>query len=103
MTFWHYGRGEKQTKHTSLIKDTHFSECTVLTEEFSTVRKHFLFHCQSDEKVALPEKKKKQKKKNTVARGTDVSLVISLSVGPVDAAQTPLGYTETSGKNCQWD
>lgn len=75
--------GEKQTKHVTHKRHT-FSECTVLTEEFSTVGKHFLFLCQSDEKVALPEKIE-------MARGTDVSLVVSLSISPVDAAQTPLG------------
>lgn len=96
MTFWHYGRGETNQTHVTHKRRTLFSECTVLTEEFSTVGKHFLFHCQSDEKVALPEKIK-------MVRGTDVSLVISLSISPVDAAQTPLGYTETSGKNCQRD
>lgn len=40
------------------MTDTHFSERTVLTEDLGTVGKNFLFHCQSDEKVALPEKKK---------------------------------------------
>lgn len=50
--------------------------------------------CQSDEKVAFPEREK-------MTRGTDVSLVMSLSIKPADWAQTPLGCTETSGGNRQ--
>ncbi len=84
------GINRPNTRHS--YKTHTSSECT----EFNSVEEHFLFHCQSDEKVALPEKIK-------MARGTDVSLVRSLSISPVDAAHTPLGHTRTSGRNCQRD
>jgi len=51
---------------------------------------------RSDEKVAIPETGEKKRKRT--ARGTDVSSVISLSISPVDAAQTPPGGPGTSGK-----
>lgn len=79
-------RGETNQTHVTHKRHALLSECTVLTEEFTTVGKHFLLRCQSDEKVALPEKIK-------MARGTDVSLAVSLFISPVDAAQTPLGST----------
>lgn len=44
-----------------------------------------------------------QQRGEKTARGTDVSVILSLSISPEDAAQTPLGRTETSGKNCQRD
>lgn len=61
VTFWHYGRAETNQTNVTHKRHTLFSECTVLTDEFRTLRKHFLFYCQSDEKVALPEKREKKK------------------------------------------
>lgn len=92
---------ETQTKHTSLIKYTHFLRmcCTYRGIQYS--QKALSLPLSEWWKGCSP--RVWGEKSPNMARGTDVSFVISLSISPVDAAQTPLGYTETSGKNCQWD
>lgn len=90
--------GEKQTKHVTHKRHTLFRMyCTYRRLRYST------FSSTVRVMKRLFSRRKKQKKEEEVVRGTDVSLVISLSIRPVDAAQTPLGRMETSGKNCQWD
>lgn len=90
------GRNEPGTRHSQ--KTYTFSECRVLTEEIQFSRgEHFLFRCQSDEKVALPEKIKKRR---------EGQMWVRFSVSP-SAPRMPLRHpwehARTSGKNCQWD
>lgn len=94
LTFWHYGQGK--TTHVTPGRCTLTHNILYLQRKSRESESFFLSYCQSDEKVALTGKIK-------MARGTDVSLVISLSISPVDAAQTPLGCRHTSGKNCHRD
>lgn len=96
MTFWHYGQGKTNQTHVTHERHTLSQNILYLQRNSVQPESTFLSHCQCDEKVALTGKIK-------MARGTDVSLAISLSISPVDAAQTPLGCRRTSGKNCQWD
>lgn len=57
MTFWHYERVETNQTHATHKRHTLYQN--VLYLQGNSVQ-HFLFHCQNDEKVALPEKKKQQ-------------------------------------------
>ena len=91
MTFWHYGPVETNQTHVTLVFRMY---CTYRGIQ------------NSQKALSLPLSewwKGCSPRGERMARGTDVSLVISLSISPVEAAQTPLGCTETSGKNCQWD